>query len=172
MTDDISVAEFLENIENYLVKDEKELKFTLTGTDWGGDEDLVFVPYYRINDQRYGIYWLFSGADPAEVQARILEAKKAGRDANVYLEGVGVGYGTQTEGNEKYYPHMKETGEGSVGDMSILTRYAKAGGSFSYLFKIDPDKTNYINCQYAKADNGKTMVIKVGDTVVAKDTLD
>ncbi|MBO5371485.1 MAG: glycoside hydrolase family 127 protein [Lachnospiraceae bacterium] len=94
VTEDVSVAEFIENIEKYLVKDADSLSFTLTGTDWGGDEDLVFVPYYRINEERYGIYWLFAGADPAEIQQRILDAKKKGRDANVYLEGVGIGYGT------------------------------------------------------------------------------
>lgn len=38
--------------------------------------------------------------------------------------------------------------------MGKLTRYAKAGGSFSYLFKMDKKKTNYLNCQYSKEDNG------------------
>ncbi len=169
---DVSVSEFIENIETYLVKTDGELEFTLTGTDWGGEEDLVFVPYYRIHEERYGIYWLFAGADPAEIQERILNAKKNGRDANVYLEGVGIGYGTQTEGNEELYPHMEETGAGSVGDMGVLTRYANAGGSFSYLFKVDETKTNYITCQYAPEDNGKTMIIKVGDIVIAEETLD
>ncbi|MBO5371484.1 MAG: Ig-like domain-containing protein [Lachnospiraceae bacterium] len=66
---------------------------------------------------------------------------------------------------------MEETGAGSVGDMGVLTRYAKAGGSFSYLFKVDETKTNYITCQYAPDDNGKTMIIKAGDVVIAEDKL-
>lgn len=167
-----TVAEYIANIEKHLVKDANSLTFTLTGTDWGGEEDLVFTPYYRITDQRYGIYWLFHESDPEVIQQQILTSKEAGRDARVNLSGVGIGYGAQTEGDEQNYPHLENEGEGSVGDMGALTRYAKAGGSFSYLFKVDKNKKNYISCQYSKADNGKTMVIKVGDTVIAQDLLD
>ena len=167
----VSVSEFIENIEDYLVKDGDTLSFTLQGTDWGGSEPLKFTPYYKITDQRYGIYWLFAGDNPAEIQKRLLESKKNGRDANVYLDGVGIGYGAQTEGDDNNYPHIKNEGTGSVGDMGNLTRYANVGGSFSYLFKVEKSKTNYLNCQYSKEDNGKTMVIKVGDVVVAEDLL-
>ena len=133
---------------------------------------MKFTPYYRITDQRYGIYWLFQELDPQVIQQQILGSKEAGRDANVNLSGVGIGYGSQTEGNADTYPCMAEEGTGSTGSMANLTRYANAGGSFSYLFKVDKSKKNYISCQYSKADNGKTMVIKVGDTVIATDTLD
>ncbi len=167
----VSVSEFIENIEDYLVKDGESLSFTLQGTDWGGSEPLKFTPYYKITDQRYGIYWLFAGEDPVEIQKRLLESKKNGRDANVYLDGVGIGYGTQTEGDDNNYPHIKNEGTGSTGDMGNLTRYAHVGGSFSYLFKVNKSKTNYLVCQYSKEDNGKTMVIKVGDTVIAEDKL-
>ncbi len=167
-----TVAEYMANIEKHLVKDANSLSFTLTGTDWGGEQDLKFTPYYRITDQRYGIYWLFQELDPQVIQQQILGSKEAGRDANVNLSGVGIGYGSQTEGNADTYPCMAEEGTGSTGSMANLTRYANAGGSFSYLFKVDKSKKNYISCQYSKADNGKTMVIKVGDTVIATDTLD
>ncbi len=169
---DISVDEFIENIEDYLVRDGDTLNFTLNGTDWSGSTPLKFSPYYRIHDQRYGVYWLFSGNDPEQVQERILSSKESGRETNVTLSGVGIGYGSQTEGNKDTYPCMEEAGNGSVGDMGALTRYAKAGGSFSYLFKVDKTKKNYITCQYSPEDNGKTMVIKVGDTVIATDKLD
>lgn len=168
---EVSVSEFMENIEDYLVRDGNTLNFTLKGTDWGGSEPLKFTPYYKITDQRYGIYWLFAGEDPAEIQKRILESKENGRDANVYLEGVGIGYGAQTEGDDNNYPHIKNEGTGSTGDMGNLTRYANVGGSFSYLFKVDKSKTNYLNCQYSKEDNGKTMIIKVGDVVIAEQKL-
>lgn len=169
----ISVSDYMDNINEYLIKDKDSLKFTLTGTDWGGKENLTFTPYYRIHNQRYGIYWLFEGiSDPAKVQEAIKNSKETGRDLNVNLSGVGIGYGAQTEGDANNYPHMEETGEGSTPDMAHLTRYANAGGSFSYLFKVDKTKKNYISCQYSPDDNGKTMVIKVGDTVIATDTLD
>lgn len=166
-----SVAEYIANIEKHLVKDADSLTFTLTGTDWGGEEDLIFTPYYRITKQRYGIYWLFHELDPEVMQQQVLASKEAGRDARVNLSGVGIGYGAQTEGDDQNYPHLQNEGEGSVGDMGNLTRYAKAGGSFSYLFKVDKTKKNYITCQYSKEDNGKTMVIKVGDTIIAQELL-
>lgn len=169
----ISVSSYMDNINTYLEKDPDSLKFTLTGTDWGGRENLTFTPYYRIHDQRYGIYWIFEGiSDPAKAQEAIKNSKETGRDLNVNLSGVGIGYGAQTEGDKDTYPHMEETGTGSTPDMAHLTRYANAGGSFSYLFKVDKTKKNYITCQYSPDDNGKTMIIKVGDTVIATDTLD
>lgn len=172
VTAEDTVADYIENIEKHLVKDSNSLTFTLTGTDWGGEEALKFTPYYKITDQRYGIYWLFQD-DPEVIAQLVAASKEAGRNANVNLSGVGIGYGSQTEGDKDkdIYPCLAEEGNGSVGDMGNLTRYAKAGGSFSYLFKIDKSKKDYIICQYSKADNGKTMVIKVGDVVIAEDTL-
>ena len=162
-----TVAEYIAHIENYLVKDPNSLTFTLTGTDWGGEGDLRFTPYYKITKQRYGIYWLFHESDPEAIKQQVMNSKIMGRDNRVILDGVGIGYGIQTE--SKY--HLEEEGTGSVGDMGDLTRYAKAGGSFSYLFKVDKGQKDYIICQYSKADNGKTMVIKVGDIVIAEETL-
>lgn len=166
-----TVAEYIAHIENYLVKDANSLTFTLKGADWGGAEDLRFTPYYKITDHRYGIYWLFHESDPETIKQQVLNSKETGRENRVTLSGVGIGYGAQTEGDAQNYPHLEEEGEGSVGDMGKLTRYAKAGGSFSYLFKVDKQQKDYIVCQYSKEDNGKTMVIKVGDIVIAEDTL-
>lgn len=167
-----TVAEYIGNIEEYLVKDSNSLTFTLKGTDWGGEEELIFTPYYKITDQRYGIYWLFQESDPEVIKQQVTESKEAGRDSHVSLSGVGIGYGSQTEGNAQNYPHLEEEGNGSEGNMGNKTRYAKAGGSFSYLFKVDKTKKNFLICQYSKADNGKTMVITSGGAQIAEDTLD
>lgn len=166
-----NVATYIANIESHLVKDPNSLTFTLTGTDWGGEEDLKFTPYYKITKQRYGIYWLFAQSDPETIKQLVLSSKESGRANRVNLSGVGVGYGAQTEGNAENYPHMEETGTGSTQVMADSTRCANAGGSFSYYFKVDKSNKNFITCQYSKADNGKTMIIKVGDTVIAEDTL-
>lgn len=175
VTAEDTVADYIENIEKYLEKDSNSLTFTLKGTDWSSEEedlkDLKFTPYYKITDQRYGIYWLFRESDPEFIKQQVEASKKAGRDSRVNLSGVGIGYGSQTEGDKDTYPCINEEGNGSVGDMGNLTRYAKAGGSFSYLFKVDKSKKDYIICQYSKADNGKTMVIKCEDVVIAEDTL-
>ena len=133
---------------------------------------LTFSPYYRINNQRYGIYWLFTNS---EEEIKMLEtmAQNANDNSVNYIEGIGVGYGAQTEGNETTWPFMQESGFGSVADPHELTRYAKAGGSFSYMFKIlpDEDKKIYLDCTFLKADVGKQIVIKSGETVIADYTL-
>lgn len=188
-TNGVPVEKFMEDINEHLVRvecykgdDDKnsnsadELKFELRDVSTlllENDNDahtLVFSPYYKLNDQRYGIYWLFS--EKSNTEDGIIEAKKAAREARVYLDGIGVGYGTQTEGNAKTYPCMEESGAGSVGDPHALTRYAKKGGSFSYLFQVEPGKKNYLVCGFLKEDDGKSICIKCGKIKIAEITLD
>lgn len=55
-----SCADFLKNIHHYMKRlPGDSLRFELTGTD-GADilgHSMIFVPYYEITDERYGIYW-------------------------------------------------------------------------------------------------------------------
>ena len=145
-----------------------ELKFILNC----GDVSLTFSPYYRINNQRYGIYWQFTDSEEELKMLQTMAQNSACNSSN-YIEGIGVGYGAQTEGNETTWPFMQETGSGSVADPHELTRYAKAGGSFSYMFKVLPDagKCIYLDCTFLKADEGKEIIIKSGDTLIADYTL-
>ncbi len=158
-----SVRDFLTNINSHfekITRADGTLAFKLNDTNWEGD--FIFSPYYLINNQRYGIYWIF--ADKAEETQ--LEQKY------ITIDGIGIGYGAQTEGNATTWPFMQEKGTGSVGDPNELTRYAKAGGSFSYMFKLHPGKNNYLVCTFLKQDNGKTICIKSGFKKIAAITLD
>ena len=159
---DSSVQDFLTNINSHfekITRADGTLAFKLNDTNWEGD--FIFSPYYLINNQRYGIYWIF--ADKAEDTQ--LEQK------NITIDGIGIGYGAQTEGNATTWPFMQEKGTGSVGDPNELTRYAKAGGSFSYMFKLHPGKKNYLVCTFLKEDNGKTICITSGVCKIAAITL-
>ena len=157
--------EFLQNINSHFEKTggPGELKFKLKDTSW----DLQFSPYYLINNQRYGIYWIFT-----DTPKHLLQNDDSDENKAVFIEGIGVGYGAQTEGNATTWPFMQEKGTGSVGDPHELTRYAKKGGCFSYMFKVLPGKKNYLVCTFLKADNGKTISIKSGFTKIAAITLD
>ena len=157
------VSDFLNNINSHfekITRAEGTLAFKLNDTNWEGD--FIFSPYYLINNQRYGIYWIFSDKE----EQTILEQKF------ITIDGIGIGYGAQTEGNATTWPFMQEKGNGSVGDPNELTRYAKAGGSFSYMFKVQPGKKNYLVCTFLKEDNGKTFFIKSGFKKIAAITLD
>ncbi len=158
-----SVQDFLHNINSHfekITRTDGTLAFKLNDTSWRGD--FIFSPYYLINNQRYGIYWIF--ADKAE-QTQVLQKY-------ITIDGIGVGYGAQTEGNATTWPFMQEKGTGSVGDPNELTRYAKAGGSFSYMFKVQPGQKNYLVCTFLKKDNGKTICITSGLRKIASIKLD
>ena len=157
-----TVQDFLQNINSHfekITRPDGSLAFKLKDTNWEGD--FIFSPYYLINNQRYGIYWIFADKEK-EIQ---LEQKF------ITIDGIGIGYGAQTEGNATTWPFMQEKGSGSVGDPNELTRYAKAGGAFSYMFKVRPGKKNYLACTFLREDNGKTLCITSGFKKIAAITL-
>ena len=190
-----SVADFMRNINEHLRRIPETLRFVLNDTELDDEkEPLIFVPYYQITEQRYGIYWLFadaaSNSKPASSDTSG-NAARTGSDAatnaseraggtsigdplsdSTLLQSIGVGYGTQTEGGKELFPFMQETGTGSVGNPDELTRFANAGGSFSYMMKVAPNKRNFLVCTLLKADDGKTLRITSGAKTIASFTLD
>ena len=159
-----STEDFLSNINEHFERQPGSLTFVLHDIGFGDSGDLTFSPYYLINNQRYGIYWLYVTELPKQTEADDAEKELA---KYTFIEGIGVGYGTQTEGNETTAPYMQESGTGSVGQPHELTRYAKDGGSFSYVCKVNPDKKNFLQCNFLRDDNGKRIIIKSGDTLIA-----
>lgn len=141
-----------------------------TASQMAGDtSDFIFSAYNRLNgQQRYGIYWVFVDSD----QAKQVELQNAYKPDNseVFIEGIGVGYGAQTEGNENTYPHLQE--KDSVADPHELFRYAKAGGYFSYEMAVKNGRKNILVCTFLKEDNGKGICISVNDKVIADISLD
>ncbi len=166
-----SLEKFMSEIGKHFEREPGTLNFVLHDTNWPGE--FKFSPYYLLNNQRYGIYWLFTDS-PEEIKMLNRLAENQARNTANYIEGIGVGYGTQTEGNETTWPFMKEEGSGSVADPHALWRYAKAGGSFSYMFKVlpDEDKTIYLDCSFLKEDDGKEICIVSEDKVIAEYKID
>ncbi len=167
-----SVSDFLGDINSHFEKITRLdgiLAFKLNDTNWDGD--FIFSPYYRINNVRYGIYWIFANKVEQSLEHNAFSTNSKG-ERTIFIEGIGIGYGAQTEGNATTWPFMQEKGTGSVGDPNELTRYAKAGGSFSYMFKVKPGKKNYLVCTFLKEDNGKTICITSGLKKIAAITLD
>lgn len=169
----LSMDEFIADINTYMVRDTSAdtLTFKLTGTDADGtfEDGLTFVPFNTLNDERYGIYWYFSSPFDVVDEGQILANKEEGRLDASKLDSIQPGYGQY----EKDMIHMlteKDSQEGTI-DGGGSTRYAKAGGYFAYNMIIDKEKGNSILCQFAKADNGKTIKISVGDSVIAEKTL-
>lgn len=167
--DDQSVFEYIDQVEKYLVKNENSdtLSFSLKGTNaettFGGG--LEFVPFNTLNEERYGIYWYFDSLYAESDENQIRNSKENGRlDASI-LDSVQPGYG-QYEKDAIHQMEEKDSEEGTIPDGGS-TRLAKAGGYFTYQLIVNPDKGNLLLCQFAKEDNGKTLKILSGDTVIA-----
>lgn len=162
---EISVPAFMKNITSHFERQEGTLNFILHDTDWLGD--FIFSPYYKINNQRYGIYWIFVSNEADKIKEKMIAFKGENEDNRIFIEGIGIGYGAQTEGNDTTYPFMQE--KNSVSDPNELTRYAKEDGYFSYIFKLQPGAKNFLVCTFAKEDNGKGIRITSVNATMSKE---
>ena len=161
-----TVKEFMDNINENLVKTEGKVEFTLTNTD----ANLTFVTHYSQHTERYGIYWEFaeSGSDINVVQ--YMNDKRSDRLAANLLDTVQPGYG-QYENDELH--QMEELGSGSTGSTENGTsRYANENGSFTYRMLVDDNAPTSLLAAFAKADNGKTISISAGGQEIYSAVLD
>ncbi len=160
-----SVADFMADINENLVKTEGKLEWTLCNTD----ASLTFVPHYSQHTERYGIYFNYeSNADAFNVN-RYLRELKDDRFSAALLDTVQPGYG-QYENDSLH--NMTEHGTGSTGATGNGTsRYANAGGSFVYTMYADPEVNNALELTLKKEDNGKSLQILVGEEIVYNETL-
>ena len=152
-----SVEAFMMNINDYLIKDSSSMKFTLNGTN----TKLTFSPHYLQYQQRYGIYWNF--LSNGTVVDDVPRAK------TVTVDTVQPGYG-QYE-NDNLHNMLERDSQGITDDSTY--RYAKNGGYFKYRMAFDKTAPyTILVVKFRKADNGKTIRIRVGDTVLYSGKLD
>ncbi len=158
-----TVADFMANINDNLVKTEDKLEWTLEKTD----ANLVFVPHYSQHTERYGIYFDYVSNTGAFNAGKYIKDKAQARFEKALLDTVQPGYG-QYENDDLH--SMQDNG--STGYTSDGTnRYANAGGSFTYTMKVAKGEENALQATFKKEDNGKTIKISVGDSVVYEETL-
>lgn len=161
-----SVADFMANINENLVKTEGKLEWTLENTD----ANLTFVPHYSQHTERYGIYFNFESNSDAFNVSRYLRDLEDARFAAALLDTVQPGYG-QYENDDLH--NMTEFGTGSTGTTGNGTsRQANAGGGFTYTMYVDPDCDNALELTLKKEDNGKSLQILVGAKEIYNEVLD
>ena len=152
-----SVSSFMAEINDHFTRDGDSLRFTLNDTN----TKLTFTPHYQQYQQRYGIYWIFLS------NGTVIEEKPP-RAKFTVTDTVQPGYG-QYENDEQH--NMRAYNAAGVTDDSTY-RYAKEGGYFSYQMAVDPDAAfSALTVRFRHADNGKTIRIRVGDTVLYAGTL-
>ena len=160
-----SVADFMANINDNLVKAEGKLEWTLENTD----SNLTFVPHYSQHTERYGIYFNYESNSGAFNVSRYLRELEEERFAAALLDTVQPGYG-QYENDELH--NMTELGTGSTGATGNGTsRLANAGGAFTYTMYCDPEVDNALELTLKKEDNGKSLQILAGEEVIYNEVL-
>ena len=172
VTAEATVEDFIKNINNYLVKKNEYMDFTLNGTDFKYD----FTTHYNQYKENYGIYWTFSINEDGRGAEAVLTEKTEQRLNRIKISEVAqVGRG-QYESQFLLTDGETKDGlvdNGSVGeDAPALTRRANAGGSFGYKMVVSEGEDNYVLLTFAKEDDGKPMKISVGDTVLFDGKLD
>lgn len=160
-----SVADFMANINDNLVKTEGKLEWVLQNTD----ANLTFVPHYSQHTERYGIYFNYESNSGAFNVSRYLRELEDNRFAAALLDTVQPGYG-QYENDSLH--NMTELGAGSTGATGNGTsRLANAGGGFVYTMYADPDCDNALELTLKKEDNGKSLQILVGEEIIYNEVL-
>lgn len=157
------LSQWLENINDNVVKTEGKLEFTLKNTD---RDELVFTPHYMQYTDRYGIYFKYNDSSSVSSdsnQKKILEEKEAGRFNNVVIDSVPVS-------NDQYeLQHNLVSSNSSTGSFKgLMYRDASAGGYFSYDMEVDSSVKNYLQVKYYSGDAGRTFKIYADDTVIAE----
>lgn len=169
----VSLDDFVAHIDEYLVRDSSSdsLVFKMTGTDANDllKQDLTFVPFNTLNDERYGIYWYLENSSHVTDESELLEQKDKGRFSASIVDSIQPGY-SQYE-KDAIHQLTEDKSTASTIENGGSTRHAKPGGYFSYNMIVNKDKPNSILCQFAKADNNKTIKISVGTTVIAEKKL-
>ena len=173
LPDDISPAELIEHPEKYMIRNITDaandsvstntISFTLTVNG------LTFAPHFSRYKERYGIYFIVRTKEEVAAAKKAKELALLDKPEGITIDTVQPGYG-QYENDELH--RMYDWG-GSVGSTDNgTTRYAKAGGSFTYHMCVSEEDNNYLSLTLLKEDNGLTLKIASGDEVFYEDTLD
>ena len=152
----VSREEFMAHLDAYLRKETDEVCFTLAGTDW------TFSPHYLRYRERYAIY--IRCLTPTE-RAAYEEEKR--RSQGTILDSVQPGYG-QYE-NDALHNLQEYRTESNTDDGSC--RRAQSGGSFTYRMAVNPRGGNELRFLLRQEDNGQTLRIASGETVLWSRTL-
>lgn len=145
-----SVEEYMDRVNENMVKEEGKLIFHLQGTD----QKAAFVPHYSQYRESYGIYWTFAaGAAAGEGDGALREQERLDR---AMLEGIRPGYGQDETG-------YREFGQGTDSQSSPNWRRARAGGGFCYDMLVARGCDNWLVCTFDKKEEGKTLRILAGE---------
>ena len=135
----------------------------LTFRTVGQNENVTFIPFYKLFGQRYSVYWrVFRRNSNAhqtflkkEENSKVLELRQVDKIIN------------------KDSHHLKGGGKNFTGSLKGQDYHrAVEGGWFSYVMAVLPQESISLACTYWGSEGGFTFDILVDDTKIATQTLD
>ena len=158
----MSAKEWLERLDEHLVRQGEELAFVLKNTD--EDEHLVFTPHYKQHQERYGIYWSILEAGSKELGDHLEKSRQERLIKEATVDSVQVG-------NDQYELKHHVQGERThAGTWEGLNgRRAEAGGWFNYEMNVLPGKKNALHVTFCKLHHGGAMDIWVNGCLLVSE---
>ncbi|GIO67956.1 glycoside hydrolase family 127 protein [Paenibacillus cookii] len=148
----MGAKEWLERLDEHLIRQGEELVFALQNTDEDGR--LLFTPHYKQHRERYGIYWSILEADSEELRDHLERSRQEQLIKEATVDGVQVG-------NDQYELQHGIRGERThAGTWEGLNgRRAEAGGWFSYDMVVLRGQQNALHVTFCKLHHGGSMEI-------------
>ncbi len=158
------VRNWIENIEENVVKTDGKVEFHLRGTD---RDDIVFSTHYKQHKERYGIYWNMVAKDSNALQKHIKSGKEKARLERVAIDSVPLG-------NDQYelLHNVKGENTGAGTFNGLMLRHAwSENGWFSYDMQVKQGVNNYLRVKYFSGNVGRTVKIYVDEEVLIEETI-
>lgn len=160
---DMTVEEWLDKIQNHLVRKEDSLEFFLKNTD--EDENLIFRPHFKQYKERYGIYFNIFDKNSENYQL-YLKQKKMIRELELATIDI------LPVGNDQYELQHEVKGEKTFATTrnGYKCRGANPGGYFSYKIKVNPLKANEIRMMLAREGHPVTFEIYMDNDLLVENS--
>lgn len=164
---DGSIDEWVANIKSNLVRVPGKLEFELKGTDEDGK--LKFVPYYKVYQERYGIYFRLVTLDSPTFQTIIKNTKNTLKRIDAEIDAVQI----TNDQDELIHNLQGNSGSGFFRGHNFRISFAPAEGTawFSYDLAVDPSVDNYLYTFYYSGDAGRTFNIYIDDQLLIQETI-
>lgn len=146
----------------------------------GRPSDVTLVPYYRLWDYKYAVYWRLTDEDGwKKLEPQILAQRQARREqaarqaAHLALLQARTVDVVQIGDSDSETAHGLQSFESRCGENHGRSwRDAGPGGWFEYRLRVLPDLPMKLACTYWGGDSGRTFAILVDAQVIAVQKLD
>lgn len=138
-----------------------KLEFVLHNTEQ--DNKLVFSPYYRQYQQRYGIYWILLEENSPELTKHQAERRHTQALADAEIDSIQIG-NDQYELSHKIHGFETESGDRE----GYHYRVAKLDGWFSYEMQIASGRPALLQFQYIPGNCKNGFRVFVNDILLAQ----